>query len=297
MANVRLIFVHGRAQEGKSEEELIAEWLAPLRQTLGERASILDDAQFAAPFYGDKLIELVQSLGEAIPDDIIVRGTDDGIDEDYRQFIGEYLEQIRLREGISDQDVAAEAGIEVTERGPQNWRWVLAIIRTLDRVPGLDGDMIERGLRDVWIYLERASVRQRINAIVEPAFDTDLPIVVVAHSLGSIVAYDIIRDRSSGSIPQLVTVGSPLGLKIAREALAPIRHPAVVQHWFNARDTRDVVALYPLTAAHFEVDPAITDFSEVRNRTSNAHGISGYLNDATTVGYLHRALRDAGTHR
>lgn len=288
----RLVFVHGRAQEGKSEALLIEEWLKPLRQTLGDRAAILDEVEIIAPFYGDKLIELVRSLGDAIPDDIIVRGTDEDIDSDYREFIAEYLEQIRLIEGISDEEIAAEAGLEVVERGPQNWRWVLAIIRTLNRIPGLDGDIIERALRDVWIYLERSSVRQTINEIVEPAFETNLPVVTVAHSLGTIVAYDILRDRSKGSVPQLITVGSPLGLKISREALAPIRHPNIVYQWFNARDSRDVVALYPLTASYFDIKPAITDYSEVRNRTPNAHGISGYLSDSTTVGALYRSLAE-----
>ena len=291
MARARLVFIHGRAQQGKSEAALIQEWSAPLRKALGERATILDQVEISAPSYGDKLIELVNSLGDALPDDIIVRGTDDEIDEDYREFLGEELELIRLKEGISDEEIAAEAGLQVTEKGPQNWRWVLAIIRTLDRIPGLDGDMIERVLRDVWIYLERRVVRQTINAIVEPAFKTNLPVVVIAHSLGSIVAYDIICKRSSGTIPQLITVGSPLGLRISREALAPIKHPPLVGRWFNARDTRDVVALYPLKGQYFDIDPAVTDHSEVRNRTPNAHGISGYLDDAKTVDQLYGALK------
>lgn len=295
MSKARLVFVHGRAQQGKSEASLIKEWTDPLRRALGSRAGILDEVEIVAPFYGDRLIEMVQSLGDAIPDDIIVRGSDEGVDGEYREFIGEYLELIRQREGISDEELTAEAGILATERGPQNWRWVLAILRKLDRINGLDGDMIERFLRDVWIYLERKSVRLEINKIVAPAFKCDLPVITVAHSLGSIVAYDIIRDLSSGNLLKLVTVGSPLGLKISREALAPIRHPQVVGHWFNARDPRDVVALYPLTASYFAISPEITDYSEVRNRTSNAHGISGYLDDAKTVDHLYTALHDAVT--
>lgn len=291
MAKARLVFVHGRAQEGKSESEIIREWSGPLTRALGSRATIMKDVEISAPFYGDKLIELLQSLGEAVPSDIIVRGTDEGMDDSYRDFVAQSLEAIRQREGISDEEVAAEAGLNVVERGPQNWPWVLAIIRTLDRIPGLDGDMIERILRDTWIYLERKSVRLKINEIVAPRFDTELPVVAIAHSLGSIVTYDILRERIAGSVVQLITVGSPLGLKISREALAPIKHPGVVRDWFNARDSRDVVALYPLTKAYFDITPAITDHSEVHNRTPNSHGISGYLDDAKTVDQLYNALR------
>lgn len=293
MRKARIVLIHGRAQQGKSEEILKNEWLSPLREALGTRARVLDECEVRAPFYGDTLAELVETLGDAVPDDIIVRGTDEGIDNSYRNLLAEHLEVVREQEGITEEQILAEANLLVTQRGPQNWPWVLAIVRTLNRIPGLDGDMIERILRDVWIYLERRSVRKTINAIVAPAFETDLPIVVVAHSLGSIVAYDILRDMTGRNVSHLLTVGSPLGLEIARKALSPIGHPTVVGSWFNSRDKRDIVALYPLDKQYFKIDPAIEDYSGVRNRTSNAHGIRGYLSDTVTVDRLYAALRRA----
>lgn len=291
MVRARLVLVHGRAQQGKSEAGLIEEWLTPLKATLGPRATCLDELEIRAPFYGDKLIELLASLAEPVPGDIIVRGPQLYEEEgDYRAYLGDYLETVREQEGIGVEQVAAGAGIAVAERGPQNWPWVLAIIRALDRIPGLDGDMIERVLRDVWIYLERRTIRQAIDAIVAPAFDTDLPVVCVAHSLGTVIAYNILASRPHGTIPQLITVGSPLGLRICREALAPIHHPSVVGRWFNARDRRDVVALYPLDAGHFGINPPIVNYDDVRNRTSNAHGISGYVTNGAVADELHRAL-------
>src|SRR5690606_18243703 len=94
------------------------------------------------------------------------------------------------------------------------------------------------------------------------------------------VAYNILSYRSEGHVPQLVTLGSPLGLDISRQALSPIRHPKTVGRWFNARDRRDVVALYALDAAHFPTDPAISTYDAVRNRTANAHGVSGYMDNS-----------------
>lgn len=197
---------------------------------------------------------------------------------------------LRQREGIGDAQIVSEAGVELIDRGPQNWFWVLAIIRVLNRIPGVDGDVIERVLRDVWIYLERRTVRKEIHAIVAPAFQTDLPVVCVAHSLGTVVAYHILSGLSDGRVPQLVTLGSPLGLDICRQALAPICHPQTVGRWFNARDRRDVVALYPLDAVHFPIEPAISNCDDVRNRTANAHGIVGYMNNSHVADELYRAL-------
>ena len=298
MTRARLVLVHGRAQQGKSEGELIEEWMGPLRETLGARASCLDDVEITAPFYGKRLIELLARMGDPAPEDIIVRGpaggdlVDDPFydEESYKALVGEWFDAVRETEGISEERVSEALGGEYLERGPQNWPWVLAIIRTLNRIPGLDGDMIERVLRDVWIYLERRSVRKEIDAIVAPAFDTDLPVVCLAHSLGSVVAYHIVKGRSVGKVSNLITVGSPLGLRICREALAPIKHPSIVGRWFNARDRRDVVALYPLDGKHFSISPAVTHFDGVRNRTSNAHGISGYVTNAEIADEMYRAL-------
>jgi hypothetical protein len=293
MTKARLVLVHGRAQQGKSEVALIEEWMAPMRAVLGERASCLDQVEIRAPFYGDRLIELLAAIGEPAPGDIIVRGPelyDD--DRAFRHFLGQHLEELRKREGVTDAQLINDAAIQSIERGPQNWPWVLAIIRALDKIPGIDGDVIERALRDVWIYLERHSIRKTIDAIVGPAFDTDLPVICVAHSLGTIIAYHILSSRNTGRIPKLVTLGSPLGLEISRRALAPIRHPQIVGGWYNARDRRDVVALYPLNSKYFPIDPAVANFDDVRNRTSNAHGISGYLSNPDVGEQIYRALWD-----
>jgi hypothetical protein len=66
-----------------------------------------------------------------------------------------------------------------------------------------------------------------------------------------------------------------------------------VSQWFNARDPRDVVALYPLTPDHFPVGdeaPGIVDKSDVDNETPNRHGISGYLSDRDVARVIHDAL-------
>lgn len=291
MIRARLVLVHGRAQQGKSEAALIEEWMAPLRIVLGERASCLDQVEIRAPFYGDRLIELLTAIGEPAPGDIVVRGPElyDN-DRAYLHLLGQHLEELRSREGIADAQLINGSAIELIERGPQNWPWVLAIIRALNNIPGIDGDVIERVLRDVWIYLERRSIRKTIDAIVAPAFDTDLPVICVAHSLGTIVAYHVLSGRTAGRVSLLVTLGSPLGLEISRRALAPIRHPQIVGGWYNARDRRDVVALYPLDSKYFPVSPAVANFDDVRNRTSNAHGISGYLSNPDVGEQIYRAL-------
>jgi alpha-beta hydrolase superfamily lysophospholipase len=109
---------------------------------------------------------------------------------------------------------------------------------------------------------------------------TDQPTVVIGHSLGSVVAYSVLsRDARALKIPLYLTVGCPLGIRAVRDQFRPIRRPAAITDWYNAFDTRDVVALYPLDAQSFPVQPPIENNSTVKNKTDNRHGISGYLDD------------------
>jgi len=73
-----------------------------------------------------------------------------------------------------------------------------------------------------------------------------------------------------------VTVGSPLGVRAVRDQFRPLGAPSVGK-WYNAFDKSDVVALYPLDADNFPIQPAVENNNTVRNQTDNHHGIVGYL--------------------
>jgi hypothetical protein len=58
-------------------------------------------------------------------------------------------------------------------------------------------------------------------------------------------------------------------------------------------DDRDVVALYPLTPKHFRLNPEkppIENRTDLRNRTTNRHGIAGYLDDPELARLIYDAL-------
>jgi len=50
------------------------------------------------------------------------------------------------------------------------------------------------------------------------------------------------------------------------------------------------VALYPLDATNFPVEPAIVNNGRVSNGTSNRHGIAGYLDDSNVAGRVRDGL-------
>ena len=115
------------------------------------------------------------------------------------------------------------------------------------------------------------------------------PTVIVAHSLGTVVWYSILKRAREFKVPLFVTVGSPLGVQVVRDYFKPLRRLSVGQR-YNAYDPRDTVALFPLDTSRWPIKPGIDNFGKVDNQTDNRHGIIGYLDDATIGGVIGNSL-------
>ncbi|UWR91709.1 alpha/beta hydrolase [Phaeobacter inhibens] len=275
----RILFVHGRAQGGRAPDEVRAEWMAAFRAGLS-KAGVKnpDGIDIQLPFYGDALDEITAQFGLPLASKINTRG--DALQDEFLIFQEEVANEMRQGAGITDDQIDAEYGDNPREKGPLNWEWVQAIVRAIDRnATGLSQRAIEVFLRDVFLYVSRPGVQRAIDGIVNAGLD-DRPTVVVGHSLGSVVAFNILSQRSDTRVPLFVTLGSPLGIRAIRRRFTPLKFPQGVSGWFNAFDPRDIVALYPLDAANFDVLPAVENAADIDNQTDNRHGISGYLDKA-----------------
>ncbi|MEZ6129189.1 MAG: hypothetical protein R3C59_10945 [Planctomycetaceae bacterium] len=290
----QLVFVHGRAQEHKNATELKAEWVDAWKKGLAKNGLSLPlaDADIRFPYYGQTLYDLAKNKPSDQIADIIVRGDD--VNEKETQFVREYVIEIQKKAGISDEQVLEILNDPSVERGIQNWKWVRAILTTLDtHVPGASAASISLVTRDVFLYLKNPGFQNMIDNGVRSAFTPNVETVVVGHSLGSIVSYNMLRrdGKSLGwKVPLYVTLGAPLAVTHVKDALKPIQHPSCVTKWFNAMDSRDIVSLYPLDAAHFAITPAIENKTNVDNPTSNRHGISGYLSDPVVAKRIYDAV-------
>lgn len=289
-----LVLVHGRAQQHKDAAALKAEWVASLRAGLAKSGLELPIAEdrIRFPYYGQTLFDLVDGVPGDRAAEVIVRG--DNVDAEERAFVQAYVEEVREKAGIDEAQVAEVVGRDVAEKGPLNWGWVQGVLSAIDRfVPFGSGASVALFTRDVYQYLTNPGIRDEIESGVRQALQPGVPSVVVGHSLGSVVAYSLLRSQGSASgweVPLFVTVGSPLAVTVIKRRLSPNRHPACVGAWFNAMDDRDVVSLYPLDERNFPIDPAIENKTDVRNHTSNRHGIAGYLEDAEVARRIYEAL-------
>jgi pimeloyl-ACP methyl ester carboxylesterase len=275
---MKMVFIHGRAQEGRDREELRQEWISALNAGLGKYNLTLpiDASEIVLPYFGDTLFDLTKNLGK-IDATAIARGNP--ASDPVIAFQAEALEEIRRGAKISDSDVQAELAGEAIAQGPENWPWVHAVVHAIDKWrPGTSAEAISLILRDVYVYCTRRGVADAIDEIVRDAIVPE-PTVIVAHSLGTVVAYNVLRnDPRTLHVRKLVTVGSPLAIRAVRRNLVPLKSPKT-KAWFNAFDPRDIVALNPRDATNFPVVPEIENTGDVDNFTDNRHGIGGYLTD------------------
>jgi hypothetical protein len=150
-------------------------------------------------------------------------------------------------------------------------------------------NMEVRGLAGDLLYVgdpaRRCAAEERLLTAVSQARAEHRPVIVVAHSLGSLVAYGALRSGSisaDATIHRLVTLGSPLGAAELRELVfkdgvtGPVKLPTSVRSWVNIREPRDPIAV-PLSGA---------DSTTLRDLVGSgsadgvdAHDMGGYLRD------------------
>ncbi|MGW3012139.1 alpha/beta fold hydrolase [Streptomyces sp. NPDC001219] len=137
--------------------------------------------------------------------------------------------------------------------------------------------LVRHAFKDVHAYFFGGAGPAMREVVKETLADVDGgPLVVVGHSLGTIIAYEVLREQQR-EVELLVTVGSPLAITEVQDHLTrPPAVPAGVAAWHNASDLRDLVALDHTLRPEYTPQERITDLL-VTNDSSNHHGISAYL--------------------
>lgn len=152
----------------------------------------------------------------------------------------------------------------------------------------------ESGADEVYANKIKETIRLRLLKVLEKYKEDD--IMIVAHSMGSIIAYDVLSFLADHiPVHTFVTIGSPLGLPIVVSKIAEeqrvrkngerlIVSPPNVKRWYNFSDILDKVALnYELADDFAEnklgvkpIDYMVENNYQI-NEVSNPHKSYGYL--------------------
>jgi len=139
--------------------------------------------------------------------------------------------------------------------------------------------LVQRAFADVFAYFFGGFKDQMRQVVRDSLSAVEPPVIVIGHSLGSIIAYDVLREQGSSSleVPLFVTVGSPLGVTEVQDLVErPLEVPESVAAWRNASDARDLVALDHTIRPEYAPAGKCTDIYVV-NDSDNHHGIGEYL--------------------
>jgi hypothetical protein len=288
---MRILMVHGRAQAAFKPEDLVLTWTDTLKAGfVAAKQPWPSRVEIDFPYYATVLDAFAARAGLPTQADLVAKGA--GGNAAYEQFMQSALDQIKDEAAITDVEVQAHLDPTAPQqKGIQNRWWFQAIVRAIDaRLGAVTNFTIEKALTDVFVYVTYPAVRKQINAIIEAKLTAE-PTIVIGHSLGSVVAYDVImKNRAQLDLVKFVTVGSPLGIRAISSKLGVLQNPAGANGWYNAYDERDVVALNPLDNRFFPVTPSIKNYNSVRNSTDNRHGIVGYLDDPDVAAHVAAAL-------
>jgi hypothetical protein len=178
---------------------------------------------------------------------------------------------------------------EVLSRTPAVARRALAALSRSKYLAGIAESAFIGDLKQVSRYFGDDDMRTAIQEKVAGAIADDTR-VIVGHSLGSVVAYEVLFAHPHPQVSALVTLGSPLGLRnVVFDRLRPA--PAAVmgskrdmgawppvRMWANVADTGDIVA------AVEDLRPLFGD--EIRqlrvHNGAKAHDMTSYLTDPGT---------------
>lgn len=259
-----LLFLHGRGQSGHDPLAMRREWTAGLNKglTLAELPT-LDPGDAWLPFYGDRMAAAIGSA-EALAGDpagaFAPRSPTARLL--YEQLIGEAA----MMAGMPSD--GRREGLVTGVQGALSW---LAAATNLDHL------LIAAVFRDVAAYLDDSQVRRAVLDSVMQTMPTSGEVVLVTHSLGSVVAMDLLTELPSQvEVPLLVTLGSPLGLDSVHRRLlsgGPVR-PSRVGRWLNVWCPADPVCIgCPLDDSW----KGPVEERAVENPLQRAHGVEEYL--------------------
>ena len=143
-------------------------------------------------------------------------------------------------------------------------------------------------LHDVRDFLFDAAKRKRMEDTLLRRLEAGGgPFIVVAHSQGSMIAYNVLRrlKQQDADVRLFVTIGSPLGMDevqdVLKELTGPLRVPECVARWLNVAERLDPVAIDPELKSEYVRSARGVEVEDVGVRNpdwqTNPHSSTGYL--------------------
>jgi hypothetical protein len=276
-----VVAIHGIAMNRRSRAEMTQVWHSALVRGLENvRYPRADGVELECAFYGHlyndgkSAADITYQLADLNP----------GLEQELFQAIGDSAEKDRQTQEWGDERQSDKVWLDHP---------LQRALRQIERQGVFDGvaSTVIRLVKQVGRYFEDKDFAQRAQDELATAMEAK-PRVLVAHSLGSVIAYDWLRRQSPTSVASFITIGSPLGFRGIRKALYPDLDRSLppwpkVPVWVNVAAAEDPIATVKKLNGLF--DGSITD-RPARNPRRTAHSAAIYLQNVHTATALKAAL-------
>jgi len=183
-------------------------------------------------------------------------------------------------------------------------RWVFSAADVMPfLIPYITNDRLELHLRDLRRYQRNQNeiaehARQMLKMPLRSATESGRPVLLIAHSMGSVIAWDSVwqmshNERDHVHIDTLLTMGSPLGQRFVQRRLHGFRkegderYPLGIDRWVNLAAVGDLTAVDPDLADDFGAMVERGLVSTIDDRElHNYFRLDGVLNVHAEYGYL-----------
>ncbi|MFJ7177467.1 hypothetical protein ACIQXA_13925 [Streptomyces massasporeus] len=260
----RIVGVHGVGKQRLGSKTLLKDWEPALADGLDRAgAPQLASGDLHMAFYGDLFRPAGHTL--AVGDPMF---TADDVDEVEAELLMEWWAACAR----VDPAVPPPGG-DTLVRSPRAVQTALRVLQHSRFFGGISLRALVFDLKQVRRYLTDEDLRVAARKAVEEAIGPDTR-VVVAHSLGSVVAYEALCAREGHGVRALVTLGSPLGMRMVVDRLrpGPETWPGT-ESWTNVVDEGDVVAAVKDLSLFFGTGVV----GKVVHNGSHAHDATLYL--------------------
>jgi len=222
----------------------------------------------------------------------------------YRRHRDISIDQAAIEAVIVQSEASA---LDIAESGAWTRRLTRWIYRLGDSlpflIPHLVSERTEVHLRDLRRYTRNENgiaehTRRMLKIPLQAAAETHRPVLLIAHSMGSIIAYDTLWElshdhRERTQIDLFLTMGSPLGQRMMQKQIKGSseagmeRYPTNVTHWKNLSAVGDLTAIDPCLRNDFA---AMLDLGLLQSFADeellNYFRLEGELNVHSEYGYL-----------
>ncbi len=253
----RLILIHGRAEKPRKEikVQLLRRALEHGLSRIG--AEYNPEVAFSLAYYGDvnNAILWAKEKKKKLMTDFL------DWDFPYEEDLAAYDRSLEMLFSVSEQSETAYKDLRSKRKDLGAVDNLFDIASPVVNFFGLGDNILDGLLADMGAYFKYrfvgSLIRERLQSILVPVLENGDDVCLVAHSMGTIVAYDVLWKISRMSeykrlwgkkVNLFITLGAPLGEKAIRQQLYDAHepddgvYPKSIRLWHNFSAMDDFVA-------------------------------------------------------